>query len=149
MHARLLLLPAALLAAALAAQAQDAPFTRKPLPAGHPFIGSWRVQVPGTDCHEIYQVHADGTIDVTSGAQVSRSEFEMPDRPSPKGFYKWTDKIVRDNGKPDCSGEVMKLGDLSTNFIVFDPPRKQFLMCEAESLDSCVGPFKRLADDGA
>jgi len=136
---------AAVLAASATARAQDVRAT--PLPQGHPLVGAWRFDVPGTNCHEIYDIRADGTMNVTSGSQAASSVFEISPAPSAKGFYKWMDKIVTDNGKPDCMGSVMELGHMATNFIVVLPSRRQFLMCPQEEMSTCVGPFKKEGSD--
>ena len=80
-------------------------------------------------------------MNVSSGAQIGASEFEISARPSARSFYKWVDKIVKDNGKPDCSGEIMEIGHVATNFILVHPSGRQFLMCEAENIGTCIGPF--------
>ena len=135
----------ALLAASATLQAQEVRPT--PLAPGHPVVGAWRLDVPGTKCHEIYDIHADGSMDVTSGSQAASSIFEMSATPSPKGFYKWVDKIVKDNGKPDCTGAVMEVGHVATNYLLFAPSRRQFLMCAAEDMGHCVGPFRKEGSD--
>lgn len=116
---------------------------RTPLPADHPLLGAWRIDVPGTQCHEIYLIKANGTTAVTSGAQAAESEFQMDLRPSARGYYKWVDRIVKDNGQPDCMGERMEVGHVATNYIRLHPTKPEFLLCEAEQLDTCVGPFRR------
>ena len=136
---------AILLVTSISAQAQEV--RRTQLPTGHPLIGAWRIDVPGTNCHELYDVHPDGTTSVTSGAQVASSEFEMSLLPSEKGFYKWVDKITKDNGKPDCMGSIMEVGHVATNFILVHPSKRQFLMCEAEDVKTCIGPFKKQGSD--
>ena len=116
---------------------------RSPLPKDHPLIGTWRIDVPNTNCFELYTVNQDGTTNVTSGEQKAESEFEMSSKPSPKGFYKWVDKITKDNGKKDCMGEVMSVGHVATNYITVHSSGKMFLMCEKEDVNTCIGPFKR------
>ena len=118
-----------------------------PLRADHPLIGSWRVQLPDMDCAEIYRIHADGTMHVTSAEEVSDSQFEISDRPGADGFYTWVDRIVRDNGKPDCSGNITPIGHTSSNFILLHPSGEAFLLCEKEDVDTCIGPFERVATD--
>ena len=117
------------------------------LRADHPFIGTWRIDLPSLSCHEIYRVRANGTTLVTSAQEVAESTFTLSDRPSAKGFYKWVDKITKDNGKKDCGGEVMQLGHESTNYVIMHPSGDRFLMCEEEDLKSCIGPFIRLKDE--
>ena len=121
---------ALLLALAFVSFASDAQdVVRTALPADHPLIGAWRIDVPGTSCYEIYDVHADGTMKVTSGEQAAESEFRISATPSAKGFYEWVDKITKDNGKPDCSGEIMVIGHVATNYILVHRSGEQFLMC--------------------
>jgi hypothetical protein len=139
-----LLLVLSLVTTSLSVGAED--FTRTPLPKNHPLIGSWRIAVPGTQCHEVYTVKSIGTASVTSGAQVAESEFQIDHAPTINGFYKWIDKITRDNGEPDCMGSIMEVGHIATNFIMVHPSGKTFLMCISENLISCLGPFKRLEE---
>jgi hypothetical protein len=121
-------LPLALALAVLATAAQAA----KPR-ADHPLLGMWEVKLPDGRCTETYQFKPDGSSLVTSA-----------DQPDDEGFYAMHDKLVRDNGKPDCLGEVMAPGHEVDRFILFHPSGKLFLMCEQAALDSCIGPFRRL-----
>lgn len=84
---------------------------RTPLPPNHPLVGLWRFDVPNTRCREIYELRANGTTRITSGAQAIESDFRISAGPSPKGFYEWIDKVTKDNGKPDCSGERATVGE--------------------------------------
>jgi hypothetical protein len=116
---------------------------KTPLPADHPLVGSWRIDVPGTNCYEIYKVRVDGTMHVTSGSQQAESEFDISVLPSATGYYKWIDKIVKDNGRPDCMGEIMQVGHVATNYILLHRTGTKFLMCEAEDINTCIGPLVR------
>lgn len=120
-----------------------------PLREDHPIIGAWKITLPQLSCHEIYRFRRDGTTLVTSSEEVAESEFVMADHPSSKGFYKWVDKITKDNGKRDCSGELMQLGHVATNYILLHNSGDKFLMCEAEDIKTCIGPFVRLKDGDA
>ena len=82
--------------------AQEA--SRSPLADGHPLLGVWRVDLPELKCFEEYEVRADGTKLSMSGQERNESEFVISRVPSEKGFYKWTDKITKNNDLPDCSG---------------------------------------------
>lgn len=113
------------------------------LRADHPFIGTWKFTLPDNSCFEIYRIHANGTTLVTSAEDVGESEFTISDQASPKGFYKWVDKIIKDNGKKDCGGETMVIGDVATKYIRFRPDGGMFVMCDAEDLNTCIGPFVR------
>lgn len=141
------LLLTSLLAAALAGlPAQAAP----PAPAAnHPILGIWKLSLPDLGCSETYRFRGDGTTLVTSAEEVSESEYSIPDKPSPKGFYKLEDRIVKDNGKKDCAGAIMKVGTRATNFVRFHPSGTLFLMCSDETMQACIGPFERIEGEEA
>ncbi len=115
-----------------------------PPAADHPILGIWKLTLPDGSCSEIYRFRGDGTTLVTSAEEVSQSEFDIPAKPSAKGFYKLEDRLVKDNGKKDCVGQVMKVGTKVTHFVHFHPSGALFVMCAAESLDACIGPFRRM-----
>jgi hypothetical protein len=116
-----------------------------PLPASnHPLLGIWKLDLPDASCSETYHFRGDGTSLVTSADEVSESEFQVPDKPSAKGFYKLDDRIVKDNGKKDCAGQVTKVGTRVTNYLRFHPSGVLFLMCADESMRACIGPFERV-----
>jgi hypothetical protein len=126
--------------------AQAAP----PAPAAnHPILGIWRLALPELHCVETYRFRSDGTTLVTSKEEISESEYSIPDRPSAKGFYKLEDRIVKDNGKQDCSGEIIEVGTQATNFLRFHPSGALFLMCSDETMEACIGPFERVEGEEA
>ena len=142
--ARLFILLAAQLAALVPAGAAP------PAPAAnHPVLGIWKLSLPELGCSETYRFRGDGTTLVTSAEEVSESEYSIPDKPSAKGFYKLEDRIVKDNGKKDCSGEIMKVGTRVTNFVRFHPSGALFLMCSDETMEACIGPFERVEGEEA
>jgi hypothetical protein len=87
---------------------------------------------------------AHGTMAVTSGAEQVESEFAIDIEPSARGFYRWVDRVVRSNGRPDCLGDTSAVGQVATNDVIVLRSGRAFLLCEDESLDSCIGPFRRL-----
>lgn len=72
------------------------------------------------------------------------SEFKISSTPDAAGFYKLADKIVKDNGRPDCVGSVTPVGDVSTNCILFHRDRNHFLLCRESKLATCIGPYVRV-----
>jgi len=112
----------------------------------HPIIGKWAIAVPDGSCSEVYRFKLDGTRHATSGEEVAESKFEISPQPSAKGFYKMVDTIVRDNGMPDCAGEITPVGDTVTVFVHFAPSGNAFDLCDSESMDACIGPFKRVVE---
>jgi hypothetical protein len=115
----------------------------------HPILGTWIFAVPDTDCEETYYVRQDGTTLVTSGHEVAESVYEIDDEPSAKGFYKNTDRIVKDNGKPDCAGNITKIGTEVINYIRFHPSSNMMIICKDESLEACFGPLFRLGGESS
>lgn len=134
--------PTLLFAAALLA-AQSA-LAVTPLRSDHPIVGTWRFELPDGSCHEMYRISADGTALITSAAEIAETEFEIDDQPDSDGFYRSNDKIVKDNGKKDCTGEVTKVGHVIQAYIVFHPSNNMFLMCQRRDMGSCIGPFIRV-----
>ena len=115
----------------------------------HPILGIWKLSLPDLGCSETYRFRGDGTTLVTSAEEVSESEYRIPDKPSAKGFYKLEDRIVKDNGKKDCAGEIMKVGTKVINFLRFHPSGTLFLMCSDETMQTCIGPFERVEGEEA
>jgi len=89
-----------LLLVCVVAVAEGAP----PMPpkGNHPVLGAWSWRVQNGNCVETYLFRADGTTLVTSGANVGESAYEISAEPSSMGFYRWNDRITKDNGKRDC-----------------------------------------------
>ena len=120
------------------------PLQAAPPASSHPILGIWQLTLPDGSCSEIYRFRGDGTSMVTSADEISESEFTIPAQPSAKGFYRMDDKVTKDNGKRDCTGSITKIGSKVTHFIHFHPSNRLFVMCVAESLDACIGPFRRM-----
>ena len=127
--------------AQVSALAQDV--KRTPLPSDHPVVGTWKLDIPNVDCFEIYNIRADGVNSVTSGKEAGESEFEISVNPSERGFYKWVDKITKNNGQPDCMGSIIPIGDVATNYITLHSSGKMFMLCAQEDFNMCIGPFVR------
>jgi hypothetical protein len=125
----------------LPAGAQEA--TRTPLPPDHPLIGTWRIDIPDLKCFEEYELRADGTKFSLSGEERNESEFTISTEPSAKGYYKWTDKLVKTNGKPDCSGNQGEVGHVAVSYIRLHPGKDKFLLCTGEDFKRCFAEFFR------
>jgi hypothetical protein len=137
----LLVLPMAS-AAALAGPPAEAPTA--PLRADHPFVGAWQLTRRDDDCAEIYRVDRSGRTLITSADEVAQSTFTMSDQPSARGYYKWVDTLVKDNGKKDCWGQVTKPGKTTTRYVMMSPAKDRFILCTAEDGKQCFGPFVRV-----
>lgn len=129
------------------AVAADA-FRKQPLAKDHPALGAWRVDVPDLKCFEQMEIRADGTRSIISGKEIAQAELSISAKPNAHGLYKWVDKTVEDNGKPDCSGQVTPIGEVSTNYIGFSADKNSFLLCRDAQGKQCLAhPFKRLSGD--
>ena len=135
----------ALLLAAAATLAAAAPPAATPLRADHPLLGAWQITTHDGSCSETYRIDRAGTSLVTSADEVAETRFTLSDQPSARGYYKWVDTLVKDNGKKDCSGNVTKPGKTTTNFIkMLNEAGTAFVMCGAEDGRQCIGPFVKL-----
>ena len=109
---------------------------------GHPIIGTWSFEM--NNCTETYEFLTDGTRNSTSAEEVVQAAYVISANPSDKGFYKITDKITRDNGKRDCSGSTEDMtGDVVELYVLFNQKMDQIVFCLDESLERCVGPFRK------
>ena len=134
--------------AAVAAPAADAssapPALATPLRADHPFLGAWQITRRDDECAEVYRVDRSGRTLITSADEVAQSVFTMSDQPSARGYYKWVDTLVKDNGRKDCWGQVTKPGKTTTRYVMMNPAKNRFIVCTAEDGRQCFGPFVKL-----
>ena len=98
-------------------------------------------------CAETYHFRKDGTTVVTSGTEVTESSYSISPAPSARGYYRLFDRITRSNGKPDCTGKVTQSGREATTYVRVHPSGEMIIFCDAESLDNCFGPLKRIPDE--
>lgn len=125
--------------------AGPAPVTRPvPLRADHPLIGAWQITTRDGSCTETWIIDRAGTALVTSNEEVGQMRFTISDRPSPRGYYKWTDTLFKDNGKKDCSGRATQPPVTTVNYVLMSPQGDRFVMCSAEDGRACFGPFVRV-----
>ena len=138
----LLALALASIAAVAAPPPDEAP--SRPMRADHPFLGAWQITRRDDDCAEVYRVDRSGHTLITSADEVAESRFTMPDQPSAKGYYKWVDTLVKDNGRKDCWGQITKPGKTTTRYVMMNPTQDRFIVCAAEDGKQCFGPFVRM-----
>jgi hypothetical protein len=118
-------------------------------PPDHLILGTWTLRPANQTCTEVYFFKGDGTALITSAEEVAESAYEISLEPSEAGFYRYTDRITKDNGKKDCAGNVTAPGEGSINFIAFHESGEMFVMCRTESLEHCLGPFLRVHGEGS
>ena len=146
---RHLLLPALALASAAALAAPpaakvDAPAAPAAVRADHPLLAAWAITRRDDGCAETYRFDRSGHTLVTSADEVARSSFTLSDQPSAKGYYKWVDTLVKDNGKKDCWGQITKPGKTTTRYAMLNPAQDRFIVCTAEDGRQCFGPFVKV-----
>lgn len=111
----------------------------------NPLLGTWEWTNIKNSCNEMYIFAADGTSHITSGTETSTASYTIADKVSEKGFYKVTLKILKDHGGQDCSDKVNdSTGEEYTHYLAFHPSGNQYVVCEKETTDSCIGPLKRV-----
>ena len=116
----------------------------RPMRADHPFLGAWQITRRDDACAEIYRIDRNGRTLITSADEVAQSRFTMSDQPSAKGYYKWVDTLVKDNGRKDCWGQITKPGKTTTRYVMMNPAQDRFIVCTAEDGKQCFGPFVKL-----
>jgi hypothetical protein len=119
-------------------------FLATPIPNSHPFVGRWRFDIPKLNCFEEYHVRADGTRSTISGQERNESEFSISLTSDAAGYYKFIDKITKNNGKPDCTGFVTPVGDIATNYLLFHRDGNRFLLCQKPDFATCMSPYVRV-----
>ena len=113
--------------------------------APHPIVGTWNWLLFGGKCTETLQYRANGVLLSTSGDAVTEWRYTLGAAPGAKGFYKVIETSVRQNGKKDCSGDVVdEAGTEVEKFIQLSPTKDRLLVCKSESLTACYGPLKRI-----
>jgi hypothetical protein len=111
----------------------------------NPLVGTWEWTNIKNSCNETYIFATDGSSHITSGTETSTASYLLSEKPSEKGFYKVTLKIIKDHGGKDCSEETVdNSGQEYSNFLAFHPSGNQYVVCEKETTDSCIGPLKRV-----
>ena len=126
----------------LAHAADTSPTSAKP---PHPIVGTWNWQLFGGKCTETLQYRADGVMLSTSGDAVTEWRYTLSAAPGATGFYKLVETSTRQNGKKDCSGDVVdEAGTEAERFIQLSPTKDRFVMCKTESLAACYGPLQRV-----
>jgi hypothetical protein len=136
----LLLVCAAALQMSPARAADEAPPA-----AAHPMVGTWSWTLFGGKCMETFQYRANSTMLSTSGEAVTEWNYTVTPQTTEKGFYRVAETSIRQNGKKDCSGDMVdETGTQNVKFIQLSPAKDRLIVCKAESLDACFGPLGRI-----
>ena len=115
----------------------------------HPIVGTWNWQLYGGKCLETLQYRVDGVMLSTSGDAVTEWRYTLGTTPGEalgaKSFFRVMETSVRQNGKKDCSGDVVdEAGTEAEKFIQLSPAKDRLLICKTESLTACYGPLQRV-----
>lgn len=97
------------------------------------------------NCFEQMDFRADGTRSVISGKEIATAEFAISATPNDGGYYQWEDKVIEDNGKPDCAGHITPIGDVSSGYMIFSEDGNSFFQCADADDTRCIGPYVRIA----
>jgi hypothetical protein len=129
-----------LVISAMAVTAVGGPTTK------HPLFGEWTWTRKENNCTEVYYYLPDYTSKVTSGEEIAESRFTISDEPDQKGFYRMTDEVTKDNGRPGCDGAPggTPVGDKSTMFVFIRPSGDEMVICQEASFSACFGPLRRI-----
>jgi hypothetical protein len=119
------------------------PFVRTPILGTHPLFGVWRIALAGGQCTEEYEIRADGTKLSSSGEERNESEFMISQGNRGAYWYKWVDRITKNNGRPDCMGSRTSVGHVAVNYVLVHPSGQRFALCEKEDMNSCYAEFFR------
>lgn len=138
-------LPAALIGV-LVVLAAGAAIGATPKPKPSPLIGIWRWSAPD-GCVETYQFRSDGTTHASSGEEVIEGRYRISATPTGSGAFQLTQRIVKTNGKPDCGGQVGRVGPEFTSFVYFEPSGARMFVCLDPRGARCIGPLGRLDGD--
>lgn len=115
------------------------------VPTEHPLVGKWQWTRGSDRCSEVFDFRADGTVPVTSGTERTENAFTIVSIPATTDFYRVTITTTKDHGGRDCAEDDSdSTGVESTNFILFNPARTQYLACHEADLQRCFGPFERI-----
>lgn len=118
-------------------------FVRTPISGTHPLVGVWRIELSGGKCAEEYELRSDGTKISSSGEERNESEFMILPSARSAYWYKWVDKITKNNGKSDCMGSLTAVGHTAVNYVIVHPSGQRFALCEREDMNSCYAEFFR------
>lgn len=118
-------------------------FVRTPISSTHPLVGVWRIELVGGKCAEEYELRTDGTKVSSSGEERNESEFMISPSTRATYWYKWIDKITKNNAKPDCMGSLTAVGHTAVNYVIVHPSGQRFSLCEREDMNSCYAEFFR------
>jgi hypothetical protein len=110
----------------------------------HPILGTWTFTIPDGHCSETYEFRADGSLLTSSGEARSERVYEITAWPKPNGFYRLVDKVIRENGKLGYVGDPTEPSVSAIILIRFSPSGNNFVACETEPPDNCVGPLQRI-----
>ena len=112
--------------------------------SGHPIIGSWSFTY--NNCVETYQYHENGIRKVTSNQEIVEASFTISNNPLASGFYKINDKVLSDNGKPDCEGSTKDMsGDIVNLYAMFNSAQDKVIFCFEQNKNRCFGPFTKVS----
>jgi len=133
----------AVIGAAIAASSFS--MAQTPVPSAHPLVGKWQWTRAENKCTEVYDFRADGTVPVTSGGEKTDNTYTITASPDQNGFYRLTMKTTKDYGGKDCADdESDNTGQESTTYVLFEPSKDMYIVCNEPKAERCFGPLRRV-----
>lgn len=109
-------------------------------------VGVWTWTRPQNKCVETYDFRADGTLDLTSGAERTESTYRLQAKPTAQTQrYALSITVTKDYGGADCDGQARDdTGQSNTVYIQFDDSgRRGILICQDPISLKCLGPVTK------
>ncbi len=110
----------------------------------HPLLGLWDSKDRNTGCKESYKFDADGKGVFTSDKEVLNVEYQVPNQPDERGFFKLTHTVKSTNGEMDCTKANSSINEQKVSYLLFQPDGYSFIACDNDdpSLETCFGPME-------
>jgi hypothetical protein len=111
----------------------------------HPIVGKWTWTRDTNNCTEVYDYRPNGTLYVTSGAEIATVEYSISGHKDANGFYELKGLNRMTNGAQDCSDSPPE-GEAKpyTIYIIFHLTQPLHVVCYTPALEQCFGPLKRV-----
>jgi hypothetical protein len=116
-----------------------------PRTATAPLVGRWEWKSAKGDCVETHQYLSNGVKISHSGQEVIEKRYSLSTVRGASGpaQYVVTETTTRTNGKPDCLGNLAKLGHTLQLYLFFEGAQN-YTTCATSSRSTCYGSATRL-----
>ena len=112
------------------------------------FVGNWTLSLTNAKCTESIEFRVDGTAHVVSGSEDSISGYAIAEIPQRPGDYAWFDWMLKNNGQPDCRGNLIPVGDKAVIYML-PFPTGGYELCRRADRADCIGVMRRAPGEGS